>query len=57
VVNPMARRLNEPLVSRNTREIHNRDLVMRTADKLLASDNACWIFYSRKDILSMLISA
>jgi hypothetical protein len=57
VVNPMARRLNEPLVSRNMREIHNSDLVKRIVDQLLASDNACWIFYSREDILSMLISA
>jgi hypothetical protein len=57
VVNPKARRLNEPLVSRNMREIHNSDLVKRIVDQLLASDNACWIFYSREDILSMLIPA
>lgn len=56
VINLKAGRLNEPLVSRNMRETHNRDLVKRIADQLLASDNACWIFYSREDVSSMLMS-
>lgn len=57
VISPKAKRLNEPLVSRNMRETQNRDLVLRTADQLLASDNACWTFYPREDISRMLVTA
>jgi len=54
VINPKAKWLNESLVSRNMREVHNRGLVQRMADQLLNSDNACWMYYSREDVISML---
>ena len=57
VINPKARLWNEPLVSRNQREVHNRDLAQRIADQLLDSDNACWTVYSREDVLRMLMPA
>ena len=54
VINPKARQLNEPLASRNRREVHDRELTQRMADQLLDSDNACWIYYSREDVMSIL---
>ena len=51
---PAAARLREELSSRNSRKLANDPEVNRVAAKLLNHENACWQFYDRKDVESLL---
>jgi hypothetical protein len=50
LVNPDAEALDEPLASRNARALDRDPETRDIAARLLESDNACWLFYSRQDV-------
>ena len=54
MINAQAHLLDENLVSRNSRGIGGRPSAQLVADRLLASDNSCWNFYTRDDVQSLL---
>jgi hypothetical protein len=54
---PKAATLNEPLKSRNTNRLYDRDTMRRIADKLLADRGAWRGFYAAEDVEAVLTSA
>lgn len=54
LINPDAATLVEPLESRNDRMIGKDSEVRAIAEALLASDNACWLFYRRDEVEALL---
>lgn len=52
-IDPGAYALQENLKSRNELAIHSDPEARRIADRLVDSDNACWGFYRRDEILSL----
>ncbi|OAV44835.1 hypothetical protein [Lewinella sp. 4G2] len=50
VVDAGAKDLNEDLSSRNRSKVYDWDTMGPLAEKLLASDNACWQFYERAEV-------
>jgi hypothetical protein len=55
LIDNRARNLDERLVSRNTRTIGTDPAVRNVAEQLLASENACWNFYTRGDVERLVI--
>lgn len=54
LIEPKARLLNAVLQSRNSRRLQTDPSVLHIADRLLQSDNACWNYYRRADVFSLL---
>ena len=46
--------LEAPLRSRNTRNLSRDENSLRVAERLLASDNACWEFYTKQDVQALI---
>jgi hypothetical protein len=57
VIDPRAEQLQEDLSGRNRSKVYDWEKMQPLADKLLASDNACWSFYDRSEVESLLITA
>lgn len=51
---PTARKLEEPLESKNLNPLYGRDRLLRAGERLLASEGAYWRFYSREEVESLL---
>ena len=56
ILTDSARNLNEPLVSRNLHEVSDDANKRAIAFKLLESENACWAFYSREDVIRLMVA-
>jgi hypothetical protein len=54
VIQPLAASLDEPLESRNLSRLYDREMIMRIADRLLASEGAHWSSYSRESVEELL---
>ena len=50
VIVPAASELNEPLESRNTNALYDREVMLRCGERLLESEGAYWDFYSRRSV-------
>lgn len=56
LINDQAHKLDERLISSNTRRIRRDPAARIVAERLLASDNACWKFYTRGEVEALLRS-
>lgn len=54
IIDRNAEALDEPLSSRNRRAIEKDEDTRRIAEILIESDNACWSFYSREEVESLI---
>ena len=54
LIEPRALQLNEELESRNLRCINIDPATRQIADRLLESSNACWQYYQRMDVISLI---
>jgi hypothetical protein len=54
VVVPSAELLDEPLELRNLNPLYDRDEMLRIGERLLASEGAYWLYYSRESVEALL---
>lgn len=54
VIDPVATELNEDLSGRNRSKVYDWAKMKPLAEMLLASDNACWAFYDRSEVETLL---
>ena len=54
VINPAAGRLDEPLQSRNSNPLYDREDMLRIGERLLKSEGAYWESYPRESVALLL---